>query len=112
MQWLKHAFAVESADRAEPTEREQQAADRVCREVVRRRLATPATLFLETFRPMNYLGSQAMHFFTPLVSALLDKEGYEAFADFLERRDSVDRLCRRIAKLEAECAKREEDEHH
>ena len=42
MQWLKGAFAVDPPGPAEPTERQLQVVDKVCREVARRRLTTPA----------------------------------------------------------------------
>lgn len=102
MRWLKHAFAVEPDGPAEPTGSEREIAERVCREVVRRRMATPALMFLEISRPLNYLGSQAMHFFAPIVTALVEKDGYRTFAAFLERRGSIDYLCRQIEALEAE----------
>jgi hypothetical protein len=97
--WLKHAFALDAPGNAEPTEPERRAVDRVCAEVERRHLATPALLFLEVARPLNYLGSQVLHFFQPIVSAVLPTEGYRHFAEFLERRGSVDYLCERLEKM-------------
>ena len=105
--WLKHAFAVKAGNSEAPTPAQQAAADRLCREVVRRRLTTPALAFLEMSRPLNYLGSQALHFFQPLISSLADGEAAHHFAQFLERRDSVDYLCRRIEELEAEAERNE-----
>ena len=102
MQWLKHAFAVDPQGPVEPTEQQRTVVDRVCREVVRRGMVTPALMFLEVSRPLNYLGSQAMHFFAPIVSMATDVEGYEQFAAFLEQRGSIDYLWRRIEELEAE----------
>jgi len=97
--WIKHAFAVAVAQQP-PAETELQLVDRISREVVRRRMTTPALAFLEMARPLNYLGSQTMHFFAPLASALLDSERYGMFAKFLERRDALEILCRRIEELE------------
>ena len=102
MRWLKHAFAVDADGPAEPTDTQRAIVDRICREVVRRRISTPALLFLEANRPLNYLGSQVMHFFAPLATVLLDKGSYQAFATFLEHRGSIEYLCRRIEALEAE----------
>lgn len=102
MRWLKHAFAVEPSGPAEPTPEQERVIDRLCRELVRRHLTTPALLFLEMSRPMNYLGAQAMHFFSPFISAVTDAQGHRHFAAFLERRGSIDYLCRRIEQLEAE----------
>jgi hypothetical protein len=97
---VKHAFALDPPGSAEPTEREKQVVDRVCEETVRRGLATPALVFLEIFRPLNYVGSQALHFFRPIVTVILDGDGYQRFAEFLERRGSIDYLRERIENLE------------
>jgi hypothetical protein len=47
-------------------------------------------------RPLNFIGSQALHFFTPLISVVTDAEGYRAFCAFLEQRGSIDYFCQRI----------------
>lgn len=101
--WLRHAFSVEKDDAGEPTEAQAAVVERVCREVVRRRLTTPALAFLEMSRPLNYVGAQVFHFFDPVISALADADGARQFATFLERRRSIEYLCRRIEALEAEC---------
>jgi len=100
--WLKHAFAVDPSGPVDPTGPQRQVVDRVCREVVRRRMVTPALMALEMSRPLNYLGSQVMHFFGPIVTVLVDPEGYRHFTEFLEHRGSIDHLCQRLEALEAE----------
>ncbi|HBL42653.1 MAG TPA: hypothetical protein DDZ90_04600, partial [Planctomycetaceae bacterium] len=86
--WLAHAFAVERPEDFAPTVEQQQIADRICREIIRREMVTLAILTLETCRPLNYIGSQAIHFFTPLLSILVDPRAQKTFADFLEQRGS------------------------
>jgi hypothetical protein len=100
--WLKHAFAVDPPGPAEPTERQREVVETLCREVVRRRMTTPALLTLEMTRPLNHLGSQALVFFRPFIQALTDADGHRHLAEFLEHRGSVEYLCRRIEALEAE----------
>ncbi len=100
MQWLKHAFAVDTPASAEPDAEERLVVDRLCEEVVRRRLTTPALLYLEVARPLGYLGSQAMHFFRPIVGVLFNTRGYNRFARYLERRGSIDHICQRLDELE------------
>ncbi|MGH7200971.1 MAG: hypothetical protein ACREJB_10235 [Planctomycetaceae bacterium] len=102
MQWLKHAFAVDPPGPIEPTDEQRPVVEAVCRQIARRHLATPALAFLAMSRPLNYLGSQALHFFAPFISAVTDAEGHKHFAAFLEKRGSIDYLCRRIEELEAE----------
>jgi len=93
VQWLKHAFAVDPPGPAEPTEAQKQAIDRVADEVVRRGLATPTLMALEMSRPLNFIGSQAMHFFTPFVSVFANTQGYRDFAKFLEHRGAISYIC-------------------
>lgn len=102
MKWLKHAFAVDPPGPAEPTPAQRDAVEKVCREVVRRHLTTPALIFLEMSRPLNYIGSQTLHFFQPMISALTDSAAPGHFAEFLEHRGSIEYICRRIEALEAE----------
>lgn len=102
MQWLRHAFAVDPPGPAEPTDAQRAIAERLVREIVRRRMSTPALLFLEASRPLNMLGAQALHFLQPLISAVADGDGPRRFAEFLERRGSIDWLCRRIEERESE----------
>ena len=102
MNWLKHAFAVEPAGPFEPTEAQREVVQRVCRAIAARRMTTPALMFLEITRPLNYLGAQVMHFLAPIVTVAVDAEGYRQFSAFLEHRGSVDYLCRQLEAVEAE----------
>ncbi|MAC19067.1 MAG: hypothetical protein CMJ23_05185 [Phycisphaerae bacterium] len=98
---VRHAFAVEDADAFVATEAEADVAGRICREVVRRRMTMPATMLLEMSRPLNYLGAQALHFFTPFATILVDARAWETFAGFVERRGSVEYMIRLIDECEA-----------
>lgn len=98
---IRHAFAIEDAASFEPTEREAAAAEKVCREIVRRRMTVPAVMLLEMSRPLNYLGAQALHFFQPFGTVLIEPGSWETFANFLERRGSVEYLARLIEDVEA-----------
>ena len=80
---IKHAFAIEAKGPYEPTAEQQPSVDWVCRQVVKRGLATPALMGLELFRPLNYVSAQAMHFFRPMISTVsgdLTIEQYRHFA--------------------------------
>lgn len=107
IKWLKHAFAVDPPGPAEPIGEQRAVVEKVCREVVRRRLTTPALAFIEMSRPMNYLGAQALHFFAPFVAAVTDSQGHRHFAAFLENRGSIDYICRRIEEIEDEATRRD-----
>ncbi len=55
-------------------------------------MAAPATVFLESVGPMNFLGSQALHFLTPILDLACKTSEIEHVAHLLERRDTVPRL--------------------
>ncbi|MCH2132312.1 MAG: hypothetical protein MK116_01050 [Phycisphaerales bacterium] len=93
---LKHAFGVEKIEEIDPTEYQKEIVDTVCKAVVRRRMTVPALMALEMSRPLNFVASQVIHFFRPIVAVVLDTAGIEAFANFLEHRGSVEYLARRL----------------
>jgi hypothetical protein len=66
--------------------------DRVADAVVRRGMTAPATIFLESLGPMNFLGSQALYFLAPIVEWALNAKEIEHVARLLERRDTIPRL--------------------
>jgi len=102
MKWLKHAFAVDEGTAA-PTAEQQPAVDWFCRQVAKRHLTTPGLIGLEMSRPLNFIASQTMHFFSPGVWAVMPQKTYEhylQFATFLEKRGAIEYLCRRIEHFE------------
>jgi hypothetical protein len=50
-----------------------------------------------------------MHFFTPLISAFVPTKSWNAVAEFLEHRGSVDWIRNRIEELEIEMDKSKEE---
>ncbi|HEY5626868.1 MAG TPA: hypothetical protein VIR79_02885 [Nitrospira sp.] len=75
--------------------------ERMADAIVMRGMTAPATVFLESMGPMNFLGSQALHFFTPIIDLVFNAKEVEQVARLLERRDAVTRL---IAIIEAKSA--------
>jgi hypothetical protein len=108
--WLSHAFAIDPEGPAEPTEEQAEIIDRLCREIVRRRLTAPALLSLEVSRPLNYVGSQFLHFVRPILAVMLDTRRLEHFATFLESRGSVETLVARLESAENEYQQSKTDE--
>jgi hypothetical protein len=104
VKWLKHAFAVEAAGRAEPSETQRILIEKLCREVVRRRMTTPALLMLEMGRPLNYVSAQLLHFFQPMLTILANAGEYQAFTEFLEQRGSIDYIVTRLESLNQEAS--------
>jgi len=64
--------------------------------LVQRRLETPAILFLESVRPLSFVGAQGMHFLEPFARAVFDVKDYERLARMLERRENLERLVQAI----------------
>lgn len=97
---LRHAFAVRPETQPLASE-DVQLLERIAEMVVKRGMAAPATMFLESMGPMNFLGSQALHFITPIIDCVLSTKEVEQVARLLERRDTVTRL---ISIIEARSA--------
>ncbi len=96
-QRLRNAFAV--GPPREPLGPEDEVLlDKMATVVVQRKMARPTVLFLETLGPMNFLGSQALHFLTPILNLVCETRELEQAARILERRDALPRL---IALIEA-----------
>ncbi|HMS85696.1 MAG TPA: hypothetical protein PKD12_18795 [Nitrospira sp.] len=94
---LRRAFAVQPENQPLADE-DVQLLERIAEVIVKRRMAAPATMFLESMGPMNFLGSQALHFLTPILDCAFNTKEVEQVARLLERRDTVTRL---IAIIEA-----------
>jgi len=100
-EFLRNAFAVDDGKPCEPTEAQRAILEKLTREVARRRLTGPAIAFLEMSRPLNGLGAAVVQFFTPVAATLANPESLREFAEFLEKRGSVDYLCRMLESAEA-----------
>jgi len=76
--------------------------EKVAREIVDRRLASPAVFLLESSKPVTFIASQGLVFLGPFVDAALAVPSYNQFCDLLEDRNNIEKL---IVRIEA----REED---
>jgi hypothetical protein len=110
VKWLKHAFAIDS-QRIEPNKTQCALVEKLCTEVVRRRLTTPALFMLEISRPLNYISAQFLHFIEPIATVIADTNEYQNLALFLEQRGSIDYVCHRLEALEAEFDLKERTAH-
>jgi len=102
VKWWKHAFAVEPPGAAEPNELQRQVVEKLCLEVTRRRMTTPALLLLEMSRPLNFVSAQFLHFAQPVLAHIANAGEYQAFTEFLERRGSIEYICRRLEALQSD----------
>jgi hypothetical protein len=83
--------------------------DSIAARIVRMGLATPAVFFLESSKPLTFIGSQALVFFEPFVKAFLDLKSYDRFAALMEDRANVEKLILRIEEREDARARAEKE---
>jgi len=110
---MGYAFAVERGTEDELTGEELETLDKLAERVVKMNMAVPAIMFLESVRPLNYLGSQVMLFFRPLLGIAtetvniatapllgfsVDVKFYNRVQEVLEKRASIEALIARIER--------------
>lgn len=88
--WLQHAFAVPKSSDFTPTDSERELVTVLAQELRRRNLLLPASVLIESFRPMGFLASQAVLVSYPWFAALTDAAGLKILGQMLERPGSVD----------------------
>ncbi|MEA3296700.1 MAG: hypothetical protein U9R56_02415 [candidate division Zixibacteria bacterium] len=81
--------------------------DKVARKVVERRMGVPAILFLESVKPLNYIGAQTMVFFEPVVQAVFNFKDYNTLRHAFEKRETVEILLLKIEALGAVATQRD-----
>jgi hypothetical protein len=101
--WLRHAFAVAPAE--PPVEAERVLARRLAGFLVRRGLAAPALMLLESGRPLSFIGSQVLAFLGPFATLLFPPAEYGRLVALMEKREGVDLL---VAAIEEEGCVRHE----
>lgn len=79
-----------------PEEEQHDLLEKLAQWIVRRNLTTPAILFLETGKPLNFLGSQLLIAFSPFVRAFFKGEKYHKLALILEKDENVELLLQLI----------------
>jgi len=95
-----HAFALSPIEPAFASE-DAALLEKVARLIVKRGMALPALLFLESLGPLNFLGSRVLHGLRPFLELVCNATEMERLASVLERRDSVPRL---IAMIQEQAA--------
>lgn len=88
--------------REEEREKQREIIERLATKIVERRLTAPAVLFLESAKPLTFLGNQALIFFQPIVQTVFNFKTYDEITDLLEDRDNVEHLLKKIEELEAQ----------
>jgi hypothetical protein len=90
-----------------PPMTDEELLDAVARRVTNMRLAVPAVFFLESTKPLSFVGSQGLIFLEPFVQAFLSTEAYSRFARLMEDRRNVEALIRCIEARDEELRAKE-----
>lgn len=87
-------WADEAAD--QPAECFDDLIGRIARAIVARELTVPAIVFLESVKPLSFLGNQFLVFLNPMVSLVVESGEYYRFVRMLEDRENVEKLLKAI----------------
>lgn len=79
-------------------ERKEELLSNLAREVVERELTAPAILFLETIKPLSFVGSQIMVMANPFIQILFQSRTYWEITMLLEDRDNLEYLIQEIER--------------
>ena len=79
------------------TEDERKLLDDVADGIARRRLTPAAMFFLESVKPMGYVGSQMLIFLRPMISVVWSNPArWDQLQQILEKRGSIELLLKRL----------------
>jgi hypothetical protein len=104
--FLKNAFGSPEHDVVSPDEipleRKKILLEGLAKGIVERRLTAPAIFFLESVKPLNFIGSQAMIFFEPIIRSVFPFKTYSEFAILLQDRETLELLIQEVERLDSE----------
>ena len=105
---FKDAFALHpEGDKPKLSEKQTELLDKLAKKVIEYRMTVPAIMFLETVKPLSYIGSQTMVFFEPMVKAVFNVAEYDEIRILMEDRRNVEELLGRIEKFDREALDKE-----
>jgi hypothetical protein len=97
-------------DDKRPLPEHREIMDRFAARIVDWRMTAPAILFLESAKPLSFLGNQALVFFQPIVQSVFNFKTYDEFIEILEDRENLEYLLLKIEEVESERRKSEREE--
>ena len=84
-------------------EKKNEIINKLAEGIVKRRLTAPTIMFLESVKPMNYLGSQLMIFLEPVVLSIFNITQYR-------ERDAIETIIKAIEKTDDDMKYKEREE--
>ena len=76
--------------------------DKMAKKIVDIGMTAPAILFVESFKPMSFIGSQIMVFFEPYVKIIFSAKDYTRVHELMSERENIELFLQRIEYFEAE----------
>uniref|UniRef100_A0A7C4TI40 Uncharacterized protein n=1 Tax=candidate division WOR-3 bacterium TaxID=2052148 RepID=A0A7C4TI40_UNCW3 len=83
-------------------ERKKFLINKIAQRIVDLRMTPVAIVFLESSKPLSFLGNQLLIFFQPFYRAFFSFSEYEEFTAMLEDRANIEALICEIERLEEE----------
>ena len=81
---------------------EKETITRIAHKIIDRGFVTPAVFFLELMKPFSLLGSHALVFFGPIITAFMHKDKYYRITELLEDPKNVEFLISEIERIDKE----------
>jgi len=107
MSFLKGGVDLPDSERSPLPEDEQAVLEKLAKKTVEKRMSVPAIIFLESVKPLNFIGSQFMVFFEPIVQSVFNFKDYNTLRSALEKRETIEILITKIEAYDAVAMKKE-----
>lgn len=95
---LRRAFSMDKGGKG-LDEQDRALVEKLADFVIKRGMGEPAIIFLESMKPLSFVGSQAMVFFRPILTTFFSPKDYERLSRILEKRECIDILIEEIKEL-------------
>ncbi|RKX24929.1 MAG: hypothetical protein DRP45_07105 [Candidatus Zixiibacteriota bacterium] len=107
MSFLKGGLDLPDSGKGILPEEQEAVIVKLARKVVDKGMTVPAIMFLESVKPLNFIGSQVMVFFEPVVQAVFNISDYDNLRMALEKRETIEIMILRIEEMDVVAARRE-----
>lgn len=101
MGWFREAFSMGEKG-STLTPKQEEILEKVARKVVRWQMGVPAIMFLETIKPLSFIGSQVLVFLDPFVKSIFNLADYGEYTKLMEDRRNVELLIRKIEDMSSQ----------
>ena len=103
-------ISIKENKESEVTIAEREAITRIAQKIIDRGFVTPAVFFLELMKPLSLLGSHALVFFGPIITAFVRQDKYYRATELLEDPKNVEFLISEIERIDEEIIKNKSKE--